>query len=112
VSSVVRFCRLSIQRNRLHVSSIESKLSDVQLQVLDLLRLAGHEGMTCDQIEQAGNLRHQTASARLYELRGLKLIETRGLRRKTTAGRTAAVWVLTEVAEAHLRAVSTNPRDK
>lgn len=94
------------------MSDITARLSDVQLQVLDLLRLAGHEGMTCEQIEQAGNLRHQTASARLYELRAMKLAETRGIRRKTAAGRTAAVWVLTDVAEAHLRALAANPRPK
>lgn len=94
------------------MSDFRSRLSDVQLQVFDLLQLAGHEGLTCDQIETAGNLRHQTASARLYELRDLKLIETRGIRRKTSAGRTAAVWVLTEVAEAHIRSLSTNPRDR
>lgn len=94
------------------MSDVLARLSDIQLQVLDLLRLAGHEGLTCEQIEKKGNLRHQTASARLYELRAMNLAENRGIRRKTTAGRTAAVWILTEVAEAHLRALATNPREQ
>lgn len=53
----------------------------------------GYIGATCDEIEHALDLRHQTASARITELkRRGDLIDT-GRRRPTTSGRAAAVYV-------------------
>ena len=58
--------------------------------------------MTCDEIEVALDLRHQTAAARLWELEGNgtqangmprpKLIEKTDERRKTRSGRSARVY--------------------
>jgi CTP-dependent riboflavin kinase len=57
-----------------------------------------HEGVTCEEIANALNMRIQTVSARLVELHTDKLIAPmsdaagREMRRSTTSGRTAVVW--------------------
>ena len=53
-------------------------------------------GATCEEVEKALNLKHQTASARLWELCGngkhdKRIIKTEE-RRKTTSGRFARVY--------------------
>lgn len=79
------------------MADIESQLSDLQLKVYDLIRLAGWEGKTCDEIEVELGLTHQSASARVHELENWKpkpLIERRGIKRATRAKRKAFVFVL------------------
>lgn len=79
------------------MTDIESRLSDLQLKVYDQIRLAGWEGKTTDEIEEALALTHQSCSARVNELKNWKpspLIERRGITRKTRAGRPADVYVL------------------
>jgi hypothetical protein len=49
-------------------------------------------GMTCDEVEVALKLRHQTASARVRELAIMGRIRDSGRRRKTRSGRSAVVW--------------------
>ncbi len=49
-------------------------------------------GSTCDEIELALNMRHQTASARVRELALTGRIRDSGNRRKTRSGRQAVVW--------------------
>mgnify|MGYP001814868200 CR=1 FL=1 len=49
-------------------------------------------GLTCDQIEQLVDGRHQTISARVNELRDKGWIMDSGNRRKTRSGRPAIVW--------------------
>jgi hypothetical protein len=56
-------------------------------------------GATCDEVEVALDLRHQTASARLYELKNQRAIVDSGWRRPTRSGRSAAVWVHPRFAE-------------
>jgi len=51
-----------------------------------------HLGATCDDVEYYTGLSHQTASARIVELRKLNLIKDSGNRRKTRSGRRAVVW--------------------
>ena len=61
-------------------------------------------GLTCEQVEQQLEMKHQTASARIRDLASCQppLIckrhnkEGKLIRRETTSGRTAAVWFLTE----------------
>jgi len=47
---------------------------------------------TCDELEAALGLSHQTVSARVWELRRLGLVADEGLRRQTRSGRAAKVW--------------------
>ena len=50
-------------------------------------------GATCDEIERATGMRHQTASARVRELREKGHIKDSDKRRRTRSGRQAIVWV-------------------
>lgn len=51
---------------------------------------------TCDEVEVALGLRHQTASARVRELALMNKIVNSGKRRKTSSGRLAIVWRVAE----------------
>lgn len=55
------------------------------------------QGATCDEVEVALDLRHQTASARIRELVLLGCLEDTHQRRRTRSGRTAVVWWLTQL---------------
>ncbi len=77
--------------------SIEASAATLRGEVLRFVRAQTHVpafgGATCDEIEQALGLRHQTASARCRELvLSGHLIRT-DRRRKTRSGRAAAVLV-------------------
>lgn len=50
------------------------------------------KGATCDEVEAALSLSHQTASARIRELFQEGSIRDSGLRRNTRTGRKATVW--------------------
>lgn len=64
------------------------------LLILDLFHATPLDGLTSDEVEVALHLPHQSASARINELRDAGcLIESR-MRRKTRAGAEAAVYVL------------------
>lgn len=52
---------------------------------------------TCDEVEVALRMRHQTASARIRELVLYRQLADSGLRRLTRSGRTARVYVLAPV---------------
>jgi hypothetical protein len=61
--------------------------------VLFTIRAAGSRGLTCDEIELHLDMRHQTVSARVYELREGGWIADSGERRPTRSNRRATVWV-------------------
>ena len=63
-------------------------------EVYRFIRRHGSHGATDDEIERGLALRHQTASARRRELVLGGLVEDSGLRRPTSSGRKAAVWIL------------------
>lgn len=50
-------------------------------------------GLTCDEVEVAMGLRHQTASARIRELVLKGSIIDSGRRRRTRSGREATIWI-------------------
>jgi predicted ArsR family transcriptional regulator len=70
--------------------SIKPAVGKIKRQVLRFIREQG--GATCDEVEQYLELRHQTASARINELKVAGLIVATGDKRKTRSGRAAAVW--------------------
>ena len=75
---------------------IDTLLSDLQQLVYDLIRSAGWEGKTVDEIEVALGKSHQSVSARVNELENWKpkpLIERRAARRPTRTGRKAYIFV-------------------
>lgn len=49
-------------------------------------------GATCDEVERALGLSHQTASARITELLARGVLFDSGMRRPTVTGRTARVY--------------------
>ncbi len=68
--------------------------SQMRGRVLDVIRMKGALGATCDELEFALSIIHQTCSARVTELRDKGLITDSKLRRVTRQGRRAVVWVL------------------
>lgn len=56
------------------------------------------DGMTCDEVELALGLSHQTASARVHELAKAGAIVDSEARRPTRSGRKAAVYVVAKVS--------------
>lgn len=79
------------------MADIEAMLSDLQLKVYQLIKLAGWDGKTTDEIEDETGRPHQSISARVNELANWKpspLIEARAARRVTRAGKPAAIYVL------------------
>lgn len=59
----------------------------------EIRRRGGMTGMTCDEVEDFFRLRHQTASARLWDLHTRGFVRDAGIRRLTSSGRRAIAWV-------------------
>lgn len=79
--------------SRAAAESMERGAGRLRAIVLDAIRLAGVAGATCDELEHALILTHQTCSARVRELvLGGHVLDS-GKRRKTRSGRAATVWV-------------------
>jgi len=82
----------------LAAEAIAPMVSKLQQMVLDVVLKEGTKGSTCDQVEVALDMPHQTASARINELieadgeRPQMLFDS-GARRKTRHGQLATVWV-------------------
>jgi hypothetical protein len=78
----------------------EGALGRLEQKVYGLIKRAGGTGMTCDEVEAASGLTHQTCSARVNGLAkkvaiGVKLdADDEPMRRKTRSGRAAQVWVV------------------
>jgi len=79
--------------SRAAARSIEPKVGDIAQKVLTFVKACGPDGATCDEVEDALELRHQTASARVRELVQLGKLFDSGRERKTRSGRRATVWV-------------------
>jgi Fic family protein len=81
-------------------AAIQPHLSALQAEILETIKRHDQmvwlglpwPGLTCDEIEQILDMKHQTVSARILELRRKGLIEDSGERRKTRSGRKAVVW--------------------
>lgn len=64
-----------------------------RLQILDVLRAAGDDGLTCEQIEIAAGVSHPTATGRLHDLRKAGLVLSTSLKRETSKGNMATIYV-------------------
>ena len=76
-------------------ASVEEATPFLRGMVLAYVASRGDEGATCDEVESALDMRHQTASPRVNELAGRGFIVDSGRRRKTRSGRNAAVYTRT-----------------
>lgn len=72
---------------------IEAVLGRVERLVLSTIKRRVR-GLTCEQLEDLTGLKHQTASARIYDLRRYGLL-TAGEKRNNESGRSATAWVVT-----------------
>lgn len=70
--------------------SMEPHVSRLEEVVLGVIERA--KGATCDEVEVATGLPHQTASARVNGLMRKQVIIDSGERRLTRSGRKAVVW--------------------
>jgi hypothetical protein len=73
-------------------ASVARTAASMRTKVFRAILEAGYAGMTCNEIEIALGMRHQTASARVRELFLLADINDWHLVRKTRSGRNAPVW--------------------
>ena len=77
--------------------SIKKDLSSMCRRVKDTVN-DSIDGLTCEEVEQHTGLKHQTASARLKDLRDMGFVEWRqdkegkDRKRKTTSGRWAKIY--------------------
>lgn len=71
-------------------------ISAASLRGLVLAYIGKTSGLTCDEVEVGLGLRHQTASARITELKLAGRIRSIG-RRPTRSGRYAEVWIAVRV---------------
>lgn len=78
--------------SRAAAASVEPDARTLRGIILAFIRGRGDFGATCDEIEVELGLRHQTASARVFELREAKYIGDFASRRKTRSGRAAVAW--------------------
>ena len=62
--------------------------------VLECISRYGIQGLTCDEAECDLGMRHQTCSARFYDLHRMGAIVDSGKKRKTRSGRYAVVYVV------------------
>ena len=75
------------------LSSVAESVDKLRSIVLVMICERDAEGATCDEVEVALSMRHQTASARVNELMEAGKISDSGVRRRTRSGRKAIVWV-------------------
>jgi hypothetical protein len=76
-------------------ASIKDVAANLREVTFEAIKRTGSTGATCDELVEAGVLvRHQTASARLNELLNSGRIQDSGMRRRTSSGRTARVYVV------------------
>lgn len=64
-----------------------------RMQILDVLRAAGDDGLTCEQIEIAAGLSHPTVTGRLHDLRKAGFVLSTSLKRETSKGNKATIYV-------------------
>lgn len=75
---------------------IEPKASALRFRIMAEIQVRGSFGATCDELEQAFGMSHQTVSARCRELNMTGKTRDSGQRRPTRSGRKAIVWVAKE----------------
>lgn len=82
------------ETSRQAYDSIQVELPQLEGRVYESIWLAGQSGLTCHEVEHRTGLAHQTASARIRDLREKGHLRDSGKRRPTGSGRAAIVWVV------------------
>jgi predicted transcriptional regulator len=79
--------------SELAAESMADIAGSIREQVYGWMARRGDHGATDDEIERALAIRHQTASARRRELELIGRVQKTDQRRRTSSGRSAAVYV-------------------
>lgn len=79
--------------SKLAAEEIKPHLGRLQSRVYSYILKQGYSGATCEEVERALNLGHQTVSPRILELRYKGKLKDSGHRRLTTTKRLAIVYV-------------------
>lgn len=74
--------------------SIEERRLGMMLEIRNFIEKKKKVGATCDEVEHALSYLHQTASARIYDLKAKKFIVPSHLVRRTRSGCLARVYVI------------------
>lgn len=82
--------------------SMQEFSGPLRQRVYDTLVRLGRLGATDDELEEIMGLRHQTLSARRRELELMGLITKTTQRRRTRSGRTAAIYLPSDVVKESL----------
>lgn len=77
--------------SRAAAESMAPHVETLRQLVFETIRKSGERGMTCDEVESALDLSHQTCSPRVKELADASRIVASG-KRPTRSGRSANVW--------------------
>lgn len=77
--------------------SVRPLVGQMKIQVYEFIASRGPDGATCDETEEALEMRHQTCSARFRDLRLENRIVQAGKKRLTRSGRKAEVYIATEI---------------
>lgn len=77
-------------------ASMVPSADSIRERVRNYIASRGLDGATCDEVQYALDMLHQTASARVTELRLRGDIIKSGEKRRTKAGRLAAVYLTVE----------------
>ena len=81
--------------SRAAAASVEHGAESLCAVIFAAIKAAGDHGMTCFEVEERFALKHQTASARLWDLHTkTTVLMDSGRRRPTSSGRKAVVWIV------------------
>lgn len=75
------------------LKAIAGKVTELEASIMVFIKGRPTLGATCDEIEVALDLSHQTCSSRIHNLMRINQIKDSGSRRKTRSGRGARVYV-------------------
>jgi predicted transcriptional regulator len=82
--------------------SSRSRAGSDRTKIIQFLHSKGNYGATCDELEIALNLTHQTASARIADLKRLGIIQESKATRLTRSKRKASVCMLSSSSDSLL----------
>lgn len=85
--------------SQMAAEAITIPASQLRARVFAYIESRGATGTTCDEVEHALSLRHQTASARIRELVLEGRVVDSGTRRTTRSGHSATVWIVSDQTE-------------
>lgn len=91
--------------------SFEEEAATLRELVYEAIASRGLAGLTCDELEEAFDGKHQTISPRFWELHKAARIRPSGEQRRTRSGRLADVFIASSTATSTMPAVLPSPAE-